>query len=343
MRDISASLRFSLTVILLLLIAPGEVLAQEATLNEAEEAFQRFEFDTAVELFTRVAEDPTASKEIRREAYQSLGQLYVYQKRFEEAREALERLVALEPPIVELNPDTEPLPLVKLYYEVRKEQNGGYQVERADPGLHTLAIMDFTNASVDEHERLEPLRWGFPSAMINYLNGATDLKVVERERIQWLLDELELQRQGGVVDQSTAVRMGELMGAHTVLFGTYIAHRDEMQISARLVNVETGEILLSEQVRGNKKQFFALVEKLSAATARAINITLEETELGKVGETRSLDAMLSYSEGVSLLEGGNVRAAYEKFQEALDYDSSYARAKLKIQSLEPQLAFMSEE
>ena len=80
-----------------------------------------------------------------------------------------------------------------------------------------------------------------------------------------------------------------------------------------------------------------LVQKLSLQTAKAINVALEESDLGAVDETRSLDAMLSYSEGLELLEQASYRAAYNKFVEALEYDPSYARAELKADSLRPML------
>lgn len=323
-------------IVALLLASPLQ--AQPAAFEEAKKAYEMYDYEKAVNLFSEVARKSSMNTEVRREALQYLGQIHIGRDEREEARKALKQLVNLEPPPVELNPNRQPPPLMEMYYKVRQEQRGDYGVREEGPGLQTLAIMDFRNSSVDQRERYASLSKGFPSIMINYLNGATDLKVIERERIQWLLDELKLQRKADVVDQSTAVRTGKLLGATTVLFGNYIIHEDEMRLSARLVKVETGEIILSEKVSGEPDEFFQLVEDLSQSVTRSINVTMEETDIQKSGGTSLLDAQMAYSRGLGELESGNYRAAREHFQQALDHDPNYTLAQDRLESLQPMLA-----
>jgi len=329
--------RTSISVAISLLVALP-LRAQPAQFQEAMEAYKAYDYEKATELFSEVAHDSSLDEDVRQEAFQYLGQIYISKDRRDEAREILEQLVSMEPPTVELNPNRQPPPLMELYYEVRKEKRGGYSVREEDPGLQTLAIMDFRNSSVDQRERYASLSKGFPSMMVNYLNGAVDLKVIERERIQWLLDELELQRKADVVDQSTAVRTGKLLGATTVLFGNYIIHEDRMRLSARLVKVETGEILLSEDVMGEPDEFFDLVQELSKSVTRSVNVTLEETDIQQSGGTSLLDAQLAYSRGLGELEDGNYQAAKEHFEEALERDPNYTLAQERLESLRPMLA-----
>lgn len=313
--------------------------AQNADLDEAVATYQSADFDGAITQFAHLAGDSTRDKQVRKQALQYLGRAYVAKRMEDEARGAIQELLELEPPLVELDPDVEPPPLMNLYYEVRKEFEGDYTVERADPGLQTIAIIDFNNNSITtDQAQLEPLGRGLSSLMINHLNGSTDLKVVERERLQWLLSELDLQ-QSGRVDQETAVRAGKLLGATSVLLGDFMKmDRRNMVINVRLVKVETGEVLITDQVRGRADRFYEMAEELSLEVARAINAHVETTNIGARGETRSLDAMLSYSEGLALLEQKDYRAAYEKFLEALEYDSSYKRAQLKADSIKPLLS-----
>lgn len=322
-------------VAMLLMAVPAR--AQLDQLAEAKQVYRSGDFEQSAELFREVYDSPSATDDQKIEALHYLGRVYIAQNEYDQARQAVAELIAKEPPIIELDPDIEAPPLMKIYYEVRKDHEG-YEVQKRDPGMKTLAIMDFTNSSVDDFQRLEPLEQGFASMMINQLSGATDLKVVERERIQWLLDELKMQRDEDVVDQATAVRTGKLLGADAALFGAFTMHDKKMWLSARMVSVETGEILLAEQVMGDADEFFEAIEDLSMKVAQAISVTLDETELGARTETRSLDAMLSYSEGLKLLEQSDYRAAYEKFNEALSYDPDYEKAKLKAESLTPVLA-----
>lgn len=321
----------------LLFLFPASYAAAQSSLENAISAYHDAEFDRAISLFADVAGDEAQNKGVRKEALQFLGRSYIAKRNKEGARKVMQDLIELEPPIIELDPDIEPPPLMKLYYDVRKNHTDSYEVERADPGLQTLAIVDFSNNSLDDRERFDPLEAGFASLMLHQLNGSTGLKVIERERIQWLLEELDLQQEEGRVDQSTAVRTGKLLGATAVLFGSFMKHRNELRINARLVKVETGEILMTEQVAGKEKEFFELAEKLSLKVAQGINVTMQETKIGEHSETRSLDAMLSYSEGLDLLEKEEYQAAYLKFQEALEYDSNYTRAQNKADSIKPLL------
>ncbi|HET6567259.1 MAG TPA: CsgG/HfaB family protein [Rhodothermales bacterium] len=327
------------SVLVLMLVCAGPVAAQDAVMQKAVASYQSARFDQAIELFSEVAQNTSADIDDRREALQYLGQTYIAKRMGAQAKQTMEELVALEPPIIELNPDQVSPPLMNLYYQVRKEQSGGYEVERRDPGMKTLAIIDFTNSSIgDDYDRYGPLERGLPSMMINYLNGATDLKVVERERIQWLLDELKLQKDPGMVDQNTAVKAGKLLGANAVLIGAYTVAGSRMWMSARLVSVETGEILLAQQITGKPADFFDLVEDLSAKVATSIKSDLPKQMLGQERQTKSLDAVLSYSEGLALLEQQDYNGAYAKFQKAVELDPGYTRAKEKANSLMPMLA-----
>jgi Tfp pilus assembly protein PilF len=48
--------------------------------------------------------------------------------------------------------------------------------------------------------------------------------------------------------------------------------------------------------------------------------------------------MISYSEGLAYLDKEEYREAWEKFQEAINFDPNYSRAKLKADSIYPLIA-----
>lgn len=311
-------------------------VAQQSTFEEAKEKYQFAEYQEATSLFRNVADDQSADVELRRDALRYLARTYIARGQKKDARSAIEDLVETNPPVDYLNPDVEPPTVMDLYYAIQKDQRGDYSVEQRQ-GLQTLAIMDFTNNSITRRENYEGLSKGLPSIMINHLTGGTDLQVIERERIEWLLKELKLQKQEDKVDQSTAVRTGKLLGANAVVFGSFIATEDQMNISARVVKVETGEVLFGDQVKGEPGDFFQLIQDLSQKVTKSINVQMEETELGSE-QTESLDAMMAYSDGLSLLEAGKYRQAQSKFKQAVEYDDSFEKARKKMDSLKPMVA-----
>jgi len=315
-------------------------LAQQSVFKEAKQKYQFAEYEKATTLFKKVANDAQAEMKLRQDALRYLARAHIARGQKDKARSAIKDLVNTEPPAVDMNPDVEPPAVMDLYYEVQKESRGSYKVGNQEKGLQTLAVMDFSNNSITRRDDYEGLSKGLPSIMINHLTGGTDLQVIERERIEWLLNELKLQKQKSKVDQSTAVRTGKLLGANAVVFGSFIATEGEMSITARVVKVETGEVLFGDQVKGEPDTFFDLIKELSQKVTKSVNVEMEETKLGSE-QTKSLDAMMAYSDGLSLLESGKYRAAQRKFKKALEYDDGFARARKKMKSLKPMVASLS--
>lgn len=323
-------------VLVLLLIAPS-VNAQTdpgAKLDQAKQYYKSAQFDKAIELLNGLAADNTIDVEVRKEALRFLGRAYSAKGLYDKAKESIGQLLKLEPPMVVFNPDYEPPVFMKLYYESRKQFSGSYNVERPDPGMKTMAIIDFKNRSVDHKAQYDPMEQGFADLMINRLNNSTNLKVIERERIQWILSEIKLQDQ---YNMEGAVRLGKQLGVQTVLLGSFIILGDQIWLGARLVKVETSEILLTDEVKGDLDEFFELVDKLGKKIADNINVTLKEETPQDVSQAPSLDAIMAYSVGLSYLEKEDYKNAYEKFEEALKIDPNYEKAKLKAQSIAPLL------
>ena len=137
-------------IVALLLAAP--VQAQPSALQEAKEASEFGEYEQAATLLSEVTQDTSVDETYRRDAFEYLVRAYIAQGQREKARTAMKTWLQMEPPPVKLDPNRQPPDLMRIYYEVRKEMTGEYAV-RQDPGLQTLAIMDFTNASVNDAQR----------------------------------------------------------------------------------------------------------------------------------------------------------------------------------------------
>ena len=66
--------------------------------------------------------------------------------------------------------------------------------------------------------------------------------VVERERLQLVLEELKLGTTS-LVDDSTRLRLGKLVGATLMVFGGYQTIGDMVRLDVRLVEVESGRTI----------------------------------------------------------------------------------------------------
>ncbi|MGV8081053.1 MAG: CsgG/HfaB family protein [Syntrophales bacterium] len=89
------------------------------------------------------------------------------------------------------------------------------------------------------------------------------VRVVERRRLQQILEELKLGASGHV-DNQTAVRAGRLLGANALVLGSFLKFRDSVKINIRVVKTETGEILTTGRAAGKFSRLLDLEEKLTA-------------------------------------------------------------------------------
>jgi hypothetical protein len=94
------------------------------------------------------------------------------------------------------------------------------QQESLDKGTYTIALLPYENASGVQ---------GMDAKMSAYtLEALTKIKdpflrVVDREHMQAILQEQKLQL-SGVIDEQTAVQVGELVGAQAILTGTVLSY-----------------------------------------------------------------------------------------------------------------------
>jgi hypothetical protein len=72
--------------------------------------------------------------------------------------------------------------------------------------------------------------------------------------------------QTGIVDEQMAVQVGKAVGADAVIVGSFLQIGDVIRINARLINVETSEIIVAEQVSGKPgTELFDLMDQTAAS------------------------------------------------------------------------------
>ena len=163
-------------------------------------------------------------------------------------------------------------------------------------GKMTLGIMYFDNNILSkDHDALDRMRMGMVGALITELSKVQNLTVVERDKIDELRKEIEMQWKGDGFDQQTVQRFGKLLGAQALCFGQFMDRpegwdsggcsipfftkktkgEDLLRIDARIVVVETGAIIKAEEVTGQKKELFRLIKLLGLKIADRL-----ETNLG---------------------------------------------------------------
>jgi len=197
-------------------------------------------------------------------------------------------------------------------------------------GDRTLAILPFENNSVTTPETYDPLKSGLSVMLMTELaNSGAAFKLVEREKIRALLDEIAL-GQTGVIDASTAVKMGKMLGAQAIGFGAFMVMGKNVRIDMRMVEVETGGLIMAESITGKTDDFFTLERDL----ARKIAVSMQAKEaVAQASSKSSIEAALLFARGVDALESGDGRGADAFFKKAIKLDRSYKQQVDRLKGL----------
>jgi TolB-like protein len=214
---------------------------------------------------------------------------------------------------------------------VLRAQDGG------DP-TPTVAVMYFSNGAIGAaHQELAPLSRGIADLLITELSGNPGIRVVERDQLQRLLDEQSLSA-GDRVSQETAVRMGQVLGAHHMLFGGFVTDgRGTMRIDVRAVHVETSRVVHVESVRGKQEELMALISELATRLNRGLKLPdmPRGVREARMEQSRRVpfQATMLYSRALVAKDGGDDSQAIQLLTRSLEQFPGYEPARKELARL----------
>src|SRR5262245_19254914 len=164
------------------------------------------------------------------------------------------------------------------------------------PAPKNVAVLYFDNYTGKTD--YDPLGKGIASMMISDLSPVKEIRLLERDRMQDLLKEIDLQHTK-YFDSTTSVKVGKMVGAEYVVVGAFAAVDPQMRIDTRVVRVATGEIVKTAQVTGDQNKFFDLEQALANKLIDGLGIALDPEEAQKVAQKQQADRIDALSTMVS--------------------------------------------
>lgn len=211
----------------------------------------------------------------------------------------------------------------------------------------TVAAMPyFNNGAVGPNRAdYDALGKGIADVLITELGANPAIRVIERDRVQQLVDEQNLGT-AGRVDKETAVKVGKLIGVHHMLFGGFIVDpRGTMRLDVRAVHVETGAVEHVESVTDKADNLLAVLSsiaeklnkemKLPPLPAGVVRPALN-SEATKPGRWRDLILYARAEDANDKKDRTRALALYKEFLQkspATVLASQRQRAELKVREL----------
>lgn len=180
-----------------------------------------------------------------------------------------------------------------------------------------LAVLDFSNVSGDP--TLAWLASGIAETVTNDLRSALHLRMVDRTRV------VEAVKRAG----TDLAALHRELGVDLVVAGSFQRSGERIRITARAVDVQSGEALADSKADGTLAEVFDLQDRIVTQLSSAIGSRTDAAPRRPYRETSSLEAYQAFTEArlrLETLEAADVDRAADGFERAITLDPRYAAA-----------------
>ena len=203
--------------------------------------------------------------------------------------------------------------------------------------MPTVAVLYFDYEG--SNAELTQLRKGFAQMLTSDLTEVESIHVVERARLQEVIQEIDLSK-SAKFDPSTAARIGKLLGAGYLVLGSYFEVQGHVRFDARLVHTETGRVLKAAGVTARPEDLLDAESKL----ADKLRVAIESADLKpgkKVAEARpagkkepvSTKAVAAYGRALDAIDRTDKPTAQKELKEALYLSPGFKLAAADLSRL----------
>ena len=210
--------------------------------------------------------------------------------------------------------------------EVRDEQRLA-QVPGA-PNVVAVLPLRFSGADTT----LRPLGRGLAELLTTDLARSSQLTVVERLRLQAVLDELTLQA-SGATDSASQVRAGKILQAGRLVAGSILQQGAQLRVDAAVIDVPTTRLTGATNDDRALEELLTLEKNVALGLFQQLGVTLTTAERNAIEQrpTRSLAAFVAYSRGLLLEDEGQFERAESFYRDAVRLDPGFGAAQAKSQ------------
>ncbi|MBW8839796.1 MAG: hypothetical protein JF602_08080, partial [Gemmatimonadetes bacterium] len=195
---------------------------------------------------------------------------------------------------------------------------------------NVVAVLPLTFSGADTS--LRPLGRGLAELLTTDLARSSRLTVVERLRLQAVLDELALQS-SGATDSASRVRAGRILQAGRIVQGSILQQGPQLRVDAAVIDVPTTRLTGATNDDRALDELLTLEKNIALGLFQQLGVTLTTAERNAIEQrpTRSLAAFVAYSHGLLLEDEGQLERAESFYRDAVRLDPGFGAAQAKSQ------------
>jgi non-specific serine/threonine protein kinase len=192
----------------------------------------------------------------------------------------------------------------------------------------SVAVLRFNNVTKIPED--DWLGVGIAETVTADLKNIEGMVVIGRELIYEVLRRWSAENQTDF-DEKFATRVGREVGARWIIGGAYQRIGEMLRITARFVEVATGEVVKTVKIDGSMSEVFDLQDKIVYELSRDIDLSLDSGQLKGLSQ-RETDVIEAYEActkaRMELFTGSRegLNEAIQLFEKAIALDPNYAQA-----------------
>ena len=208
-------------------------------------------------------------------------------------------------------------------------RSGGFGTRALSQRAGTsVAVLRFNNVTKSPED--DWLGVGIAETVTADLKNIEGMTVIGRELIYEVLRRWSAENQTDF-DEKFATRVGQEVGARWIIGGGYQRLGELLRITARFVEVATGEVVKTVKIDGRMSEVFDLQDKIVYELSRGLDLSLHSGELERIGlkETEVIEAYEAYAKArIEIYSGsaGRLDEGIRLLEHAIVLDPNYAQA-----------------
>jgi TolB-like protein len=204
----------------------------------------------------------------------------------------------------------------------------------------TLSVLYFENLSTDE--KYGHLHKAFAEMLAADLSKIKSITIIERENLEKITHELAL-NQSGLIDDANAPQAGKMLGADYIITGTILPSKRTTLITYKILQVESGKLMIGNTVEGQTSKFAKVEALLSASVMTALGSVLHDlaikADTGRVeADTYSLDNIESFGKALDYKDKGDLQNAQSVLKTVLSETKNFTYGAVALSDVEKRLA-----
>ena len=162
------------------------------------------------------------------------------------------------------------------------------------------------------------LNFGLQQMLLSELEANAAIRIVDRRALNDVMRELDLTASGNV-DGETAAELGRFVGARYMIGASYVDNFGDVRLDARIISVETTEVIATARVTDSIEKLFDLMGDLAQKVTVGVDLPPLPVEAreARLSQEPPMEAFILFSHALGQDEGGDQVAALQTLEQLI--------------------------